>query len=225
MLRGLILDFDGVVVDSHPVHIEAWTEVLASAGVYPEAERLEFVREGHTRETIVRHFLGDLPPEQLSHYGARKESFFRQRADKVRPVPGILDLLDSCGKAGLPVAIASSGSTGRIQDTITRLGLAPYFHAIVAADQVSKAKPDPQAFSLAAQQLGLCADQVLACEDSVNGVIAAKAAGMKCVGVGASERAPRLRQAGADQVIPDFTGTSLESLRRLFTAGNGDRRC
>jgi len=87
----------------------------------------------------------------------------------------------------------------------------------VTGNDVERGKPDPSLFLLAAQILQVAASQILVCEDAVAGVLAAKAAGMKCVGIAANGRQSMLTQAGADLVMNDFTYTSLDDVRRLFS--------
>ena len=80
MLGGVIFDFDGVIVDSHAAHMKAWKAFLLTKGkAFSDAE-LSFVREGAKREEILRHFLGELTPEQIASYGAEKDKLFQASA-------------------------------------------------------------------------------------------------------------------------------------------------
>jgi len=218
MLTGIIFDLDGVVVDSHAAHLQAWKEFFESIEKEVSDEDLAFVIEGRRREEILRHFLGELSQEQIGEYGARKEALFRGYAREVKTVPGVLEFLDLSQEAGLQVALASSASRVRVKYMLKGLGLDSRFGVVVSGDDVSAGKPDPQAFRLAAAELGLSPDGLLVCEDAVCGVEAAKAAGMKCLAIAANGRGALLKQAGADMIIQDFRGTSLEDLRGLFTS-------
>jgi beta-phosphoglucomutase len=216
MLQALIFDLDGVVVDSHPAHKRAWSTFFASLGRKFSDAELEFVVEGNKREEILRHFLGELTPEQIREYGARKEALFRNFAGELKPIPGLEDFFADITAAGLPTALASSASRARVEYMVRQLGLAGNFHAIVTGDDVSRGKPDPALFQMAAAQLGIEPGEILVCEDAVNGVAAAKAAGMKCLAIAANGRAPMLAKAGADKIIQDFTVIRLEGLKSLF---------
>ena len=103
-----------------------------------------------------------------------------------------------------------------MEQTLETLKLRKHFRAVVTGTDVERGKPDPSLFLLAADMLQVDASYILVCEDAVAGVLAAKTAGMKCLGIAANGRESLLKQAGADLVVKDFTHTSLESLKQLF---------
>lgn len=216
MLAGVIFDMDGVVVDSHPAHMQAWKALFESLGKKMSERDLEFVLEGHRREDILRHYLGDLPADQLKELGMMKDALYRDAAQDMKTISGIEEFMASLDGAGVPMAVASSAGRTRVEHTLEKLGLRQRFRAVVAGDDVPRAKPDPAVFQVAASSVGVKAEQVLVCEDAVAGVIAAKSAGMKCLGIAADGRGPRLQQAGADCVVKDFTGVRLDDVRTLF---------
>jgi beta-phosphoglucomutase len=216
MLQGLILDLDGVVVDSHPAHKRAWKMFLATVGKEVSDRELEFVLEGQKREDILRHFLGNLTDEQIKSYGAQKEALFRSAAPEIKIIQGLLGFLAQVHRAGLSMALASSASRGRVEYILRQLDFHDRFQTVVTGDDVTKGKPDPAIFTLAAERMRVRPSEILVCEDAVNGVEAAKAAGMKCLAIAANGRGPILERAGADRVIPDFTRVKLDELRTLF---------
>jgi HAD superfamily hydrolase (TIGR01509 family) len=219
MLAGIIFDFDGVIVDSHPLHLQAWKGFLRSIGKDVSDADLAFVLEGAKREEILRHFLGDLTNEQINIHGAEKERRFQTLAGELKLVNGVADFLAQVDAAGLPMAVATSGSRGRAEQTLESFNLRSHFRAITTGDDVARGKPDPALFLLAARSLRVDAESVLVCEDAVSGVVAAKSAGMKCLAIAANSRGPRLKQAGADLVMDDFTKVRLDDLIRLFVQG------
>lgn len=216
MLRAVIFDLDGVIVDSHPAHLQAWKTFLASLDKNVSDSDLQFVLEGYKREVILRHFLGELSADQVRHYGARKDALFRDSLQDLKAVAGFHDFFDSVRAAALPVALASSASRWRVEYMLTRLDLKRAFRAIVSGDDVVTGKPDPAIFLAAARAVGVDPKNILVCEDAVAGVEAAKRAGMKCLAIAANGRGPLLEKAGADCVVPDFTGVSLGDLSRFF---------
>jgi beta-phosphoglucomutase len=216
MLGGVIFDFDGVIVDSHPAHIKAWKEFLLSKGEAFDDTELSFVREGAKREEILRHFLGELTPEQMASYGAEKDKVLQAGASELKLVLGFTEFLLHLESAALPSAVATSGSRSRVEQTLKALNLCKRFRAVVTGNDVERGKPDPDLFLLAAKALQLEPSSILVCEDAVAGVLAAKTAGMKCVGIAANGRESLLKQAGADLVVEDFTHTSLDDVRSLF---------
>ncbi len=216
MLRGVIFDLDGVLVDSHPVHKKSWKMFLNTLGKDISEEDLDFVLDGRKKEDILRHFLGDLSGEQLAEYGRRKEALFRQQASELKMVAGANVFIQQLDDAKIPMALASSGSRGRVNYTLQKLGLQQHFRVVVSGDDVSSGKPDPAVFRAAAALLCADATELLVVEDAVAGVRAAKSARMRCMGIAPDDRVQLLLDAGADYVATDFTGLKLNALQRLF---------
>jgi beta-phosphoglucomutase len=223
MLKGIIFDLDGVIVDSHPAHKKAWRALLRSLGRNVSEQQLEFVVEGHKREQILRHFLGELGEEEVRQYGALKDKYFADVAHEVSAVSGVLDFVDEAEAAGLALGVGTSAGRRRAEEMLERLGLRSRLHAIVTGDEVRAGKPDPAIFQVAAEQLGIASRNVLVCEDAVAGVQAAKRAGMKCLAIAADGRRMLLETAGADWVVQDFTHTTLEQITALFAAKSTGR--
>jgi beta-phosphoglucomutase len=217
MLVAVIFDFDGVVIDSHPLHLQAWKAFFRSLGRELSDDDLSFVTEGAKREEILRRFLGNLSQEQIRLYGVEKDRLLQARASELKLVRGFSDFLAELEVAGLLLAVASSGSRRRVVRTMEDFGLLRRFRAIVTGDDVPNGKPDPALFRLAAQKLQVGAEQILVCEDAVAGVAAAKAAGMKCLGIASNGRERMLTDAGADLVVGDFDQITLHDINRLFT--------
>ncbi|MCU1286030.1 MAG: haloacid dehalogenase [Acidobacteriales bacterium] len=216
MLQGVIFDLDGVIVDSHPIHKQAWNAFFCSLGKQISDHDLEFVLEGNKREDILRHFLGELTDQQLKDYGARKESLFRHSANALKTVDGLTSFLEQIDREQLPIALASSASRSRVHYMLEMLKLRDRFRVVITGDDVMKGKPDPEIFRLTADCLNMRPYQLLVCEDSVNGIDAAKKLGMKCLAIAANGRGPMLRAAGADKVVANFNGVNLQDLRDIF---------
>ncbi len=216
MLKGIIFDMDGVVVDSHPSHVKVWREFLRSMGKSVTDAELEFVRDGRKKEEILRYFFGDLTDDEVRVYGQEKERLFAGEVQSLKTIPGVHELLDELHRAAIPVALASNGSAGRIYRILDVLRLRAYFAAVVTANDVALGKPHPAIFHKAAEKLQVRPFESVVFEDSVSGVRAAKAAGMKCLGIADPHRAKALRRAGADRVFANFTNTSLSRIQKVL---------
>jgi beta-phosphoglucomutase family hydrolase len=214
--QGAIFDFDGVIVDSHPVHKRAWKKFLHSTGRVASEEELQFVLDGRRRDDILRHFLGELGDEEMAEYGHRKEQFFRNEAANVRTIKGLRSFITNLEAANLALGIASSGSRGRVDFLLDRLKLKKHFGVVVTGDEVSEGKPHPDIFLKAAQGLRKDPGEVIAFEDAVSGVQAARSAGMTCIGIAQRESASALLDAGANDVVPDFRFLSYPKLEGIF---------
>jgi beta-phosphoglucomutase family hydrolase len=180
---GLIFDLDGVVVDSMPVHQIAWRRYLESIGIDPKdiVPRMH----GQRNDEIVRGFLGpEAPQNEVLEHGAAKERLFRQiMGERLREslVPGITQWLERT--AGSPVALASNAERPNIDFVLDGAGLRSYFRVIVDGSQVTRPKPAPDVYLRAARELRLPPGHCIVFEDSPVGVSAARAAGMRVVGV------------------------------------------
>jgi beta-phosphoglucomutase len=103
-----------------------------------------------------------------------------------------------------------------VENTLERFALRGCFLAIVTGDDVARGKPDPALFHLAARALRVDAESILVCEDAISGVVAARAAGMKCLALAANGRAAKLHEAGAAMVVQDFAQITLDMIKQLF---------
>src|SRR5215469_3625508 len=216
MLRGVIFDMDGVVIDSHPEHRAAWKAFLQALGKSVTESELDIVLDGGKREEILRHFLGDLSPQQIVEYGKRKDEILRNRRTRLEPMAGLVEFLDQLCSSGIRVALATSAGKLRTLHTLQELRLAHYFETVVTGDDVTTGKPDPAIYCLAAARLQEPPECLLAVEDAVSGVKAARSAGLRCAAIAHNGRADSLRQAGANPIVKDFRGLSLVQLKGRF---------
>lgn len=216
MLRGVVFDMDGVVIDSHPAHRAAWKAFLGALGRTVADSDLEIILDGGKREEILKHFLGDLSPEQVAEYGALKDQMLRNRSTPLEPMPGVVEFLEEIRNSGLRVALATSASLQRTLNTLKDLQLTNHFETIVTGDDVSAGKPDPAIYQLAAARMREIPGQLLAVEDAVSGVKAARSAGLLCAAIAHNGRAHSLRKAGANPIVDDFRSLSLTKLQCLF---------
>lgn len=221
MFSSVIFDMDGVLVDSHPVHQRAWRRLMQSLGRQVSDRDLEFALDGRKRDDILRFFLGDLPPSDLRYYGLQKDSYFAEYAGEMQLVNGVREFLAALGEAGVRLAVASSASRPRAERILEQFGLARCFAAVVTGDDVVHGKPHPAVFLQACERMQGVPCASLVVEDAVSGVKGARAAGMSCLGVAASDRAHRLYDAGACCVVPDFVGLHVQAISELFARTEG----
>jgi beta-phosphoglucomutase len=216
MLRGVVFDMDGVIIDSHPAHRLAWKSFLESLGRETCDEELDFILDGRKRAEILKHFLGELAPEQIADYGTRKDQLLDKYRHTMQPIPGVIEFLDHLSHVGIRTGLATSASRRRACGTLEELGLAGCFHTIVTGDDVIAGKPDPAIYQLAAERMQESPERLLAVEDAASGVKSARAAGLRCLGVASAPRAHLLQAEGADPVIPDFLSFSFSQLEARF---------
>jgi HAD superfamily hydrolase (TIGR01509 family) len=216
VLKGIVFDMDGVIVDSHPVHRRAWQNFLVTLGKEMPEQELDFILDGRKREEILRHFLGELTAEQIAEYGNRKDEMLRKFEPDVAPIPGVIQFLQTLSSANLKIALATSATSERTLGTLQRLGIAPHFTVVVTGNDVIHGKPDPAIYRLAAERLDVMPRDLLAFEDAVSGICSAKTAGMKCFAIATNGRTRELLAAGADYAVPNFLSLSLTRLKALW---------
>jgi HAD superfamily hydrolase (TIGR01509 family) len=207
---------DGVIVDSHPAHREAWRLFLRSLGRVVSEPELDFVLDGRKREEILRHFLGTLSEDKVEEYGNRKDECFRKAALQVKPVPGVLEFVSTLRNAGIATAVATSASESRTRHTLEHLRLLRKMRVIVTGDDVAFGKPDPSIYCLACERLNVTPERALAVEDAVSGIQAARGAGLSCIGVASNQSSDKLKAAGAAYVVRNFLKVSLPRLERCL---------
>lgn len=215
---GVIFDWDGVVVDSSRAHEEAWEALGREVGRPLPAGHFK-AGFGRKNEHIIPHILRwDLPAAEVVRLGRRKEELYREVLERtgIEPLPGVRELLAGLQAAAVPCAVGSSTERKNI-DTIMRvIGLGDFFREIVSADDVTRGKPDPQVFLLAAERLGVLPGACVVFEDSFAGLEAARAGGMKAVGVATTHPAEAL--AGrADRIVRRLDELTVAGLRALVT--------
>lgn len=204
---ALILDMDGVIVDSNPLHRKVWAEYNLRFGVETD-ENMQQRMYGRRNDDIVRDFFGaHLTDEEVRAHGAAKERLFR---DTMRPViqealvPGVREFLER--HRGEPIGMATNAEPANVGFLLDAARLRPYFRAVVDGHQVSHPKPHPEIYLRAAELLGAEPRECVVFEDSLTGIEAARAAGMAVVGLTTShEELP-----GVALAIRDFNSPALE---------------
>lgn len=205
MKKAVIFDMDGVLVDNRDIHIEAFEVLCNKHGLNFDREKI--LRSfGQLNEQIFEALLGKgaLSPEKIEEYGIEKEEICREIfAKKIKPTNGLTELLKGLKRRGVKIAVGSSGPLKNVQFVLDRCGIAEYFDAIANGDMVSKGKPDPEVFLLAAKLLGEEPEDCLVFEDAFVGIEAARRAGMNVVALATTF--PKEILSGYDMVISDFT--------------------
>jgi len=208
-----IFDHDGVLVDSLEFHTQAWFELGRRAGLKFTPE---FIHEtfGMTNPSILRRLLGDsISDEELKRYSELKEVCYRDTArGKIVLMDGARSVLDALTSQGVRLAIGSSGPLPNLELTVNECGLAGRFAAIASLEDITRGKPDPQVFLVAAAKAGADARRSVVFEDAPVGIQAAKAAGMYAVGLTTTHPAAALAGAGADEVIESLVGYNVGRL-------------
>lgn len=205
---GVVFDVDGTLVDNMALHAEAFGRFCARHGLPPLTPESRARFDGRRNRDIFPDLFGRaLSDDELRAFTDEKEGLYRELScGALSPLPGLLELLDRLQAAAIPVALATSAPAENVAHTLRELGLAGRLTCVVRSDEVARGKPHPDVFLAAAQRLLAAAESCLAFEDAPMGVLAARAAGMRCVAVTTTFTPEDFTAAGADphETVADF---------------------
>lgn len=202
LCKGFLFDLDGTLVDSLPAVERAWCSWADRFGLAHD-EVLNFIH-GKQAITSLRHFMKGRSEEEIAAEFTRLEGIEASDTTGIIALPGAVALLNHLNALGIPWAIVTSGSMPVARARHQAAGL-PLPEVFVTAEQVKRGKPEPDAYLLGAQRLGLPAERCVVVEDASAGILSGLAAGCHVISVNAPENSPRL-----DEV--DFVLQSLEAL-------------
>ena len=214
MIKAVIFDMDGVIVNSEPAHVEAEKQVLLKYGVKITAEELRDYT-GTTAEfefnDLIRKYKLNTTAETL--FNEKEKILFKLLEEKTEPTKGVIDLIKNLKRQGLKLGIATSGHRKLAHYYLNKLGLESFFDTVVCAEDITRSKPDPEIFLRAAQRLGMKPFECIVIEDARLGVEAARKAGMKSIGY-SNPNSGNQDLSRADWVVSDFAKLDLQELLR-----------
>jgi beta-phosphoglucomutase len=209
--RAVLWDLDGTLVDSGELHWFSWRDTLQAEAV-PVTHQMFLDTFGQKNDRILRLWLGeDATEERIQRIADAKEVEYRRlvQAHGLEPLPGAREWMDRLHADGWKQAIASSAPRLNVEVMVNVLNLSRDLDAIVAAEDVTAGKPDPQVFLKAADRLGVSTSGCIVVEDAAAGVEAARRAGMRCIGVSATGT------LDADIFVRSLTDLSPDAFERL----------
>ncbi len=215
-----IFDLDGVIVDTAKYHYLAWKRLAEELGIpftQDDNERLKGVSRMRSLQIVLELGGRNLSADEQKNLAAKKNVWYVEYIEQMGPdeiLPGVLPFLPALKEDGIKIALASASKNARF--ILDKLHLAHQFAVIVDGNSVSKAKPDPEGFLLAAAKLGVNPTLAVVFEDAAAGIEAAKRAGMFAVGIGNPSALPE-----ADLILPGFEATPpaqlLQTLRHTIS--------
>ncbi len=211
-----IFDMDGVIAHTNPYHTEAFKTFFDRHGVpYTLAEFEDHIYGKHNSYIMSHFFRRPIAGEELLALEAEKEGLFREiYAAHIRAMPGFLDFLSELKAAGFALGVATSAPKANLDLILDGLGIRPFMASILASEDVSAHKPDPEIYLKSMANLGASAANTLVFEDSLSGVRAGLGAGAKVIGVLSSHQAAEL--PGCTHYIADFTVINAAFAQQLI---------
>ena len=212
-----IFDMDGTLVDNTPYHFKSWQALFKkhNLGELSEVTYKKEISGVPIIETLRRLFGDKYDEAGLQDLLNEKETYYREiYAPYLKPVNGLENFLTELKAAGIKMAIASSATVADIDFILNKIPIRNDFESIIDGSQVSKGKPNPQIFLKAAESLKAKPEDCVVFEDSIAGIKAANAAGMKVVGITTGHPAADLQPSGL--VIDDYSTLTVQKLAALF---------
>jgi beta-phosphoglucomutase len=213
-IKACIFDLDGVIVDTAVYHYQAWKKLANELGfdfTESDNEKLKGVSRVKSLELILEWGKAEKSEADRQLLATRKNEWYVEMISKMTAeeiLPGAKEFLEALRNAGIKTALGSASKNSGL--ILKNTGLIEYFDAIVDGNMVTASKPDPEVFLTGAAILGVAPDSCVVIEDAIAGVAAAKAGGMKVIGVGSEEVLKN-----ADLVVAGLHELKLERLLKL----------
>ena len=218
MIKAVIFDMDGVIINSEPMHQKAYRMMFEKFNLNV-SEQLYTSFTGMATlpicEKLCEVFALDHSPQVLVD---SKRYFFKQlfeNGEELKLIDGVLELIQHYHQLKITLILASSASMANINLTFQKFNLDPYFKAKISGAELKASKPHPEIFEKAVTLSGVSKEACFVIEDATNGIIAAKAAGLFCVAFDGGH-SQHQNYTQADRVVTDFKSLQLENLKQLF---------
>ena len=208
--RALLFDMDGTLTDSDPFHHEAFVEFGKAYGVdIDEATFLKYI-SGQANALIFKNLFPHVATEDHPRLADEKEALFRRLiVGRLKPIDGLIDVLNWAKDQKVGLAVVSNAPRPNVSDMLSQLGVAEYFHTIVAGSEVERGKPDPLPYLTGLERLGVPADRAMAFEDAPPGIRAAHGAKIFTVGLTTTLDEVAVKSNGADLAVPNYRAPTL----------------
>ncbi len=203
-IKAFIFDMDGTIINNISYHTKAWLQFLSKYNINISEEELHPKIFGVTKEIMPR-FFGDINEDENKRLGDEKEELYRELyKDIIEAQPGLIKLLQIARKKNIALALATMSDIKNISFIIDKLNIRSSFDLIAGAEQVTNGKPHPEIYELVLSTLKIKPENAIVFEDSHGGVLSAKAAGIKVIGVCTTHSREQFKEWGVDECINNF---------------------
>ena len=214
MIKGIIFDMDGTIVDSLPYHYEAWKIFFNENKVENFSEKLNEYKGGGTLDLMRTVYGNQYSKKELKKMSEDKEKIFRKiYKGEIKQILGFKKFLDELKSKDIMVGLASNAIRKNVSMIINELEIYDHFDSIICGDEVINGKPNPEMFNETIDRFNINKDECLIFEDSLEGVLAAKNSGVKVIGITSSSSNKVLKDAGCIMSISDYLDFKLSDIR------------
>ncbi|ALF54578.1 hydrolase [Nostoc piscinale CENA21] len=217
MLAAVLFDLDGTIVNTDPIHYQAWQQMLADYNIEIDEKFYKSRISGRLNPEIVKDILPQLLPAEGQKFADDKEALFRELASHLQPLSGFTELLAWTETHQLKRALVTNAPRLNVEFVLEVLGIKEAFHTVVLAEDCTAGKPDPTPYQVALNKLQINPEKAIALEDSPSGIRAAVAAGIPTIGIASTHDPQNLQTVGAFMAIPDFTDLQLWTFLNSLT--------
>ncbi len=204
-----LFDLDGVIIDTESQYDRFWNQIAIDYQL--GIDNFEYLIKGTILPDIITNYFSHLSLEEQRKIGTIVQAFELQM--DIIPIPGVLDFLDELKASHAKIGLVTSSGDEKLAYVFQKLPIKHYFDTIVSADRITKGKPDPMCYLLAAQDLNVSPETCIVFEDSFNGIKSGNSAGMKVIGLSTTNPAESI-QKDCIRVIPDFKNLVVASLQK-----------
>ena len=220
MLQAALFDMDGVIVDNRDAHLDAFVEFARRHGIPGLDATTLLPYFGSTNAVIMSHLFGrdDIPADEIERLSHEKEDIYRELYDPVmEPAAGLVPLLEALKAQGVKTAVGSSAPRVNVDFVLERCHIAQYFDAAASGSEITRSKPDPEVYLLAAKKLGVQPGNCVVFEDAFVGMEAARRAGAKVVAIASTFSREMIEEKGDyDLLVDSFRDITAIQLRNLW---------
>ena len=210
MIKGVIFDMDGTIVDSLPYHYRAWETFFEENKVENFSEKLKDYKGGGTLDLMTAVYGDKYSRKELKIMTDDKEIIFREiYKNNVVPIMGFMEMFELIKSKEILVGIASNAIRKNVKMILSELKIYEKFDSIICGDEVEKGKPDPEMFNETVNRFKLKKDECLIFEDSVEGVTAAVNSNVDVIGITSSSSDKILRDKGCKLTIENYIDFDL----------------
>ena len=210
IIKAVIFDMDGVISDTQVIHAKTESELLSAHGIHIHPDEITKRFAGVADEEMFKEIFNDAQQKMpaLEQIVEKKWSIMDKLVrGNVKEIPGTREFVERVTSFGLPIGVGSASRLTFIELVLTELGLRKKFDTIASVEEVKKGKPEPDLFLLVAKRLSVVPKDCLVIEDSLSGMIAAKRAGMQCIGLVKDKKA---QDYPADWLVTDLREVAID---------------